>query len=69
MRKKRQYKRDYRPDADYGSIALARFTNRLMVDGKKSVAEKVVQNALAKIKKEMNNFFIIQSSISLSCLV
>jgi len=53
MRKKRQYKRDYRPDADYGSIALARFTNRLMVDGKKSVAEKVVQNALAKIKKEM----------------
>ncbi len=53
MRKKRQYKRDFKADADYGSIALTRFTNRLMSDGKKSVAEKVVRDALAEIKKEM----------------
>jgi len=53
MRKKRQYKRDFKPDAEYGSIALTRFTNRLMSDGKKSTAEKVIRDAFKEIKKEM----------------
>jgi small subunit ribosomal protein S7 len=52
MRKKRQYKRNFKPDANYGSIALARFTNCLMKNGKKSVAEKIVRDAFAEIKKE-----------------
>jgi small subunit ribosomal protein S7 len=53
MRKKRQYKRDFRPDVVYGSIALTRFVNRLMYDGKKAVAERAVQEALERIHKEM----------------
>ncbi len=53
MRKKRNYKRDFKPDAVYQSIALTRFTNRLMEDGKKSVAEKLIEKAFAEIKKEL----------------
>jgi small subunit ribosomal protein S7 len=36
----------YLPDPKYGSkIPLAKFMNHLMVDGKKSVAEKIVYGA------------------------
>ncbi len=52
MRKKRNYKRDFKPEAVYGSIALSRFVNSIMRDGKKSVAEKVVHDALDIIKKK-----------------
>jgi small subunit ribosomal protein S7 len=53
MRKKRNYKRDFKPEAVYGSIALSRFINRLMEDGKKSTAERVMHDALAEIKKTL----------------
>ncbi len=53
MRKKRNYKRDFKPEALYGSITLSRFVNSVMSDGKKSVAEKVVHDALDIIKKEV----------------
>ena len=39
-------KRDVLPDPKYGSELLANFINVLMVDGKKSIAEKVVYGAL-----------------------
>ncbi|MCL4405136.1 MAG: 30S ribosomal protein S7 [Patescibacteria group bacterium] len=52
MRKKRNYKRNFRPDAVYGSIALGRFINHVMQDGRKSVAEKIVYDALEVIKKD-----------------
>ena len=52
MRKKRNYKRDFDPDLQYGSVVVARFVNYLMRDGKKSVAEKVMYNALEKVKKD-----------------
>lgn len=51
MRRKRNYKRDYRPDTKYSSIALARFINYVMQDGKKAVAEKVVYDAMEKLAK------------------
>jgi small subunit ribosomal protein S7 len=37
------------PEADalYGSILLTQLVNRIMVDGKKSIAEKIVYDALA----------------------
>src|SRR5271154_1109175 len=54
MRKKRNHKRNFRPEAVYGSIALSRFVNSVMRDGKKSTAEKVVRDAMDIIKKEMN---------------
>ncbi|MCC7407193.1 MAG: 30S ribosomal protein S7 [Phycisphaeraceae bacterium] len=40
-----------RPDPKYGSKVLARFINCVMVDGKKSVAMRVVYGALDEIEK------------------
>ncbi len=40
-----------RPDAQYGSELISKFINCLMWDGKKSVAQAVVYNALAEIQK------------------
>jgi small subunit ribosomal protein S7 len=39
-------KRDITPDPVYGSVLLARFTNRLLMGGKKSKAEKIIYDAL-----------------------
>lgn len=50
MRKKRVYKKDYPLDINYKNIAVARFINYIMEDGKKAVAEKVVYNAFNEIK-------------------
>ncbi|KKU19294.1 MAG: 30S ribosomal protein S7 [Parcubacteria group bacterium GW2011_GWA1_47_11] len=52
MRKKRNYKRTYSPDAVYGSITLARFINYIMEAGKKSVAESVVYGAMDILKEK-----------------
>ncbi len=50
MRKKRNYKREYKPDIKYQNVAVARFMTALMHDGEKSVAERVVYGALDEIK-------------------
>lgn len=39
-------KREILPDPKFGNIILAKFMNHVMVDGKKSVAEKIVYGAL-----------------------
>lgn len=52
MRKKRNYKRDHRPDMKYGSVAVARFINSIMKNGKKSIAEKVVYDAFDAVKEQ-----------------
>ncbi len=43
-------KRKILPDAKYGDITLARFTNYLIQDGKKSAAEKIIYSALEEIQ-------------------
>ncbi len=53
MRKKRNYQRERKPDMKYGSVALARFTNYLMMGGKRSTAERIVHDALDQVKEEM----------------
>jgi small subunit ribosomal protein S7 len=52
MRKKRNYKRDHKADVKYGSVAVARFINSIMKNGKKSIAEKVVYEAFEAIKEQ-----------------
>jgi len=52
MRKKRNYKRERLPDFKYNSVAIGRFINYLMEDGKKVVAEKVLYDALDIIKEK-----------------
>jgi len=53
MRKKRNYKRVITPDSVYDSATVARFVNYLMKDGKKSIAQRIVYDALAEIEKKM----------------
>ncbi len=43
-------KRDIIPDPKFGSEMLTKFMNMLMVGGKKSVAEKIIYNALDTIE-------------------
>jgi small subunit ribosomal protein S7 len=42
-------KREILPDPKYGSKLLAKFINMVMVDGKKSVAEKILYGALDRL--------------------
>ncbi len=51
MRKKQNYKREHKPDMIHGSIAVGRFINYLMEDGKKAVAEKIMYETFDLIKK------------------
>jgi len=46
MRRRAAEKRNVLPDPKFGSELLAQFVNRVMVDGKKSLAEKIVYSAL-----------------------
>jgi small subunit ribosomal protein S7 len=45
-------KRKIEGDPVYGSILITKFINRLMKDGKKTVAQRVVYDALELMKKE-----------------
>jgi small subunit ribosomal protein S7 len=47
-------RREVLPDPKFGSVILAKFMNHLMVDGKKSVAEKIVYGALNTITERGN---------------
>ncbi len=44
-------KREVLPDPKFGSKTLAKFMNHVMVDGKKSIAEKIVYGALDVVKE------------------
>ena len=46
-------KRDVLPDAKYGDRVLTKFMNNLMVDGKKSIAERIVYNALERVETRL----------------
>ena len=52
MRKKRNYKRDHKPDIKYSSVSLTRFINYVMQDGKKSIAETIIYDTLDIIKEK-----------------
>ena len=43
-------KREVLPDAKYGDKVLTKFMNNLMLDGKKSTAERIVYNALERVE-------------------
>src|SRR3989338_10907829 len=52
MIRKRVYKKNRKSDAVYDSVAVGRFINYVMEDGKKSTAEKVVYDAMNLIAKK-----------------
>ncbi len=45
-------KRDIKPDAKYGDVLVHKLINRVMKDGKKSVAEWIVYTAMEEAAKE-----------------
>ena len=48
-RRRQAEKREVLPDAKFGDLTLTKFMNVMMVDGKKSVAEGIVYQALDRI--------------------
>ncbi len=54
MRKRRAVKRDVLPDPIYKSKVVTKLINRIMLDGKKGVAEKILYEAFDQVKEKTN---------------
>jgi small subunit ribosomal protein S7 len=52
-RRKGNYKREVAPDPIYNDVLLAKFVNKVMWDGKKSVAQAIVYESFDKIKEKV----------------
>ena len=65
-RKRKAPKRKSYPDPKYHSEVISKFINSIMYDGKRSTAEKILYNALDKIKSKNNEdpLKIFNSAIS-----
>ena len=48
-------RRDVLPDAKFGDKVLTKFMNSLMLDGKKSVAERIVYGALDRVEAKASS--------------
>ncbi len=55
MRHKKAQKRITDPDKIFNNVLLAKFINNMMMDGKKSVAQGLMYNALKLIEAKGNN--------------
>jgi len=51
-RRRRPEKREILPDPKFGDQVLSKFMNNLMLDGKKSVAERIVYGALDTVENK-----------------
>ena len=51
-RRHRAEKRTINPDPKFGDLILSKFMNNLMIDGKKSVAERIVYGALEVVEEK-----------------
>ncbi len=67
-RRTKMVNREIAPDVNYGSVALSKFINYIMKEGKKSVARKVVYDALeivaAKKKDPLETFEAALENVS-----
>jgi small subunit ribosomal protein S7 len=52
-RRARVVRREVPPDARYGSKTITRFINKVMLDGKKSIAESIVYDALERAENQL----------------
>ncbi|MDR0297716.1 MAG: 30S ribosomal protein S7 [Streptococcaceae bacterium] len=55
MRKNRAPKREVLADPVYNSVVVSRLINRVMLDGKRGVAEQIVYGAFEQIKEATGN--------------
>ena len=51
-RRHRAEKREVNPDPKFGDVVLSKFMNSIMLDGKKSVAERIVYGALDQVEQK-----------------
>jgi small subunit ribosomal protein S7 len=51
-RRHRAEKREVIPDAKFGDVVVSKFINCLMLDGKKSVAERIVYGAFDEVQQK-----------------
>lgn len=54
-RKGRKTKKKILPDPKFSDKLIAKFINKVMVEGKKSLAEKVVYGSLDNVQKKLND--------------
>jgi small subunit ribosomal protein S7 len=54
-RRRQAEKREILPDAKFGDVTLSKFMNVMMIDGKKSVAEGTIYDALDRIAQRTRN--------------
>ena len=50
-RRRRAVLRDITPDPRYGSVEVARFSNKIMLLGKKTVAERILYHAFDRVQQ------------------
>lgn len=55
MRRRRAVKREVNPDVKYDNLVVAKCINRIMVQGKKSTAEKIFYDCLDYIAKKQKS--------------
>jgi small subunit ribosomal protein S7 len=55
MRRRRPEKRQIHPDPIYKDLLVAKFVNNLMMDGKKSIAEKIFYGAIKNIETQIKS--------------
>jgi small subunit ribosomal protein S7 len=60
-RRNRAPKRDILPDPVHKSLILAKFVNQVMLDGKKSVAEKIVYTALEEVTAKVKSLKAVEA--------
>lgn len=54
-RRRRAEKREVLPDPKFGDRVVSKFTNNLMMNGKKSVAERIVYGAFDEVQRRSGN--------------
>ncbi|NGX44571.1 MAG: 30S ribosomal protein S7 [Candidatus Anoxychlamydiales bacterium] len=55
MRRRRAEKRKFDPDPLYKSFTVAKFINKVMLDGKKTIARKIVYESIEGLAKKVNS--------------
>ncbi|MBC86454.1 MAG: 30S ribosomal protein S7 [Bdellovibrionaceae bacterium] len=53
-RRRGSYKREVTPDPIYNDVIVAKFINRLMLDGKKTISQKILYGALDDLKTKVS---------------
>ena len=53
-RRKKNYKREVLPDPIYNDVNVSKFVNRIMEQGKRSVAQKILYGALDELKTKVS---------------